>query len=287
MWLWALQTPKESPQTERWLPGGSTSTSTNNYYTTPWGYICQLLVQTCSPDAAISKVITKWQCCMIPQAISIATTVPFTRDNAILLITCLQSNHTNYFCPNETKLLIPNSGSTNLKLRLRNTVNASKRWKAIGNNMMMVRWAMGVSLLEHRRNEEILEEAKVEPIVTVSYEEEKVGMVHACEEMRWNGHIRAVVEIKMEGKRLRGRPRLRWKDTVRRDLKARKIREDWDLIRTLTRRDGKVSATVQYPLPCTGKQRRNVRKCEETSQILHPYRCFNPNWIKRRVNLFG
>ena len=28
--------------------------------------------------------------------------------------------------------------------------------------MRMVRWAMGVSLLEHRRNEEILEEAKVE-----------------------------------------------------------------------------------------------------------------------------
>ena len=33
--------------------------------------------------------------------------------------------------------------------------------------MRMVRWAMGVSLLEHRRNEEILEEAKVEPIAMV------------------------------------------------------------------------------------------------------------------------
>ena len=33
--------------------------------------------------------------------------------------------------------------------------------------MRMVRWAMGVSLLEHRRNEEILEEAKVEAIATV------------------------------------------------------------------------------------------------------------------------
>ena len=30
--------------------------------------------------------------------------------------------------------------------------------------MRMVQWAMGVSLLEHRRNYEILEEAKVEPI---------------------------------------------------------------------------------------------------------------------------
>ena len=33
--------------------------------------------------------------------------------------------------------------------------------------MTMVRWAMGVGLLEHRRNEEILEEAKVEQIATV------------------------------------------------------------------------------------------------------------------------
>ena len=33
--------------------------------------------------------------------------------------------------------------------------------------MRMVRWAMGVSPLEHRRNEEILEEAKVEQIATV------------------------------------------------------------------------------------------------------------------------
>ena len=30
-------------------------------------------------------------------------------------------------------------------------------------------------------------------------------------------NIRAVAEMKMEGKRPRGRPRLRWKDTVRRD----------------------------------------------------------------------
>ena len=33
--------------------------------------------------------------------------------------------------------------------------------------MRMVRWAIRVSLSEHRRNEEILEEAKVEPVVIV------------------------------------------------------------------------------------------------------------------------
>ena len=67
----------------------------------------------------------------------------------------------------------------------------------------MVRCAMGVSLSEHRRNEEILQEAKVEQIATV------------MRRLDWSDHvkrryetenIRAVVEMKMEGKRPRGRP---------------------------------------------------------------------------------
>ena len=83
-----------------------------------------------------------------------------------------------------------------------------------------------MSLLEHRRNEEILEKAKVEPI----------AMVMRRRRLEWFGHgkrryetenIRAVVEMKMEGKRSRGRPKLRWKGTVRRDLKAWSIREEW------------------------------------------------------------
>ena len=87
-----------------------------------------------------------------------------------------------------------------------------------------MRWAMGVSLLEHRRNEEILEEAKVEQIATV------------MRRLEWFGHVkrryetensRAVVEMKMEGKRPRGRPKLRWKDTVRRDMKEWSIMEEW------------------------------------------------------------
>ena len=71
---------------------------------------------------------------------------------------------------------------------------------------------MGASLLEHRRNETTLEEAKVEPI----------AMVMRIRMLEWFGHgtgrdetenIRAVVEMKMEMKRPRGRPKLRWNDT--------------------------------------------------------------------------
>ena len=74
--------------------------------------------------------------------------------------------------------------------------------------MGMVRWAMGVSLLEHWRNEEILEEAKVE----------QIAMVMIRRMLGWSGYvkrrdetenIRTVVEMKMEGKRPRGRPNLR------------------------------------------------------------------------------
>ena len=70
----------------------------------------------------------------------------------------------------------------------------------------------GVCLLEQRIHEEILEEATVELIATVMRRRR----------LEWFGHIkrrdeteniRAVAEMKMEGKRPRGRPKLRWYDT--------------------------------------------------------------------------
>ena len=88
--------------------------------------------------------------------------------------------------------------------------------------MRMVQWAMGMSLLKHRRNEEILEEARMEAIATVMRRRrlELFGHVKSRGETE---NIRAVAEMKMEGKR----PKLRWNDTVRRDLKAWNIKEEW------------------------------------------------------------
>ena len=116
--------------------------------------------------------------------------------------------------------------------------------------MRMVRWAMGVSLLEHRKNEEILEEAKVEPI----------AMVMRRRRLEWFGHvkrsdetenIRAVVGMKMEGKRPRGRPKLTWKDTVKRDLKARNIKEEW----ATDRERWKCLCKTRYPAQGDGGER--------------------------------
>ena len=59
----------------------------------------------------------------------------------------------------------------------------------------MVRWAMGVRLLEHRRNEEILEEAKVEPIAMVMRRRRLEWFVKRSDGTE---NIRAVVEMKME-----------------------------------------------------------------------------------------
>ena len=143
--------------------------------------------------------------------------------------------------------------------------NVSQRLKAYGNNRdENGAWAMGVSLLEHRRNEDILEEAKVEPIATVMRRRR----------LEWFGHIkrrheteniRAVVEIKMEGKRPRGRPKLRWYDTVRRDLKAWEIKEEWATDREGWRR------LLQDPLPRAGRQRRKVRKVRKMPICLCPH----------------
>ena len=125
----------------------------------------------------------------------------------------------------------------------------------------MVRWAKGVSLLEHRRNEEILEEEKVEHIATVMRRRrlEWFGHVKRRDETE---NIRAVVEMKMEGKRHRGRPKLRWKDTIRRDMKVWSIREEWDTART------KWKKSLQDPLPRTGRRRRKVRKVRKDVRSL-------------------
>ena len=57
-----------------------------------------------------------------------------------------------------------------------------------------------------------------------------------------------------KGKRPRGLPKLRWKDTVRRDLKAWNIREEWATDMEISLHD---------PLPHTVRPRRKVRRCEK------------------------
>ena len=104
--------------------------------------------------------------------------------------------------------------------------------------MRMVRWAMGVG----RRNEEILEKAKVELVAAVMRRRRVEWFGHARRRDETE-NMRAVVEMKMEGNRPRGRPKLRWKDTVRSDLKALNTMEEW----VTDRNDGKVFVRPATP----------------------------------------
>ena len=65
-----------------------------------------------------------------------------------------------------------------------------------------MRWAMGERLLEHRSNEEILEEAKVELIVMVT--RRRLELFRHEKKTKTGKRLRAVAEMKMEGKRPRG-----------------------------------------------------------------------------------
>ena len=97
----------------------------------------------------------------------------------------------------------------------------------------MLWWIQGVSLREHKRNEEIREAATVQPIAT-----------HLMQKrLRWYGHVRrrndshitrTVLDMEVEGMIPRGRPKLRYMDTIRRDMKKKGLtgvnildRNDW------------------------------------------------------------
>ena len=81
---------------------------------------------------------------------------------------------------------------------------------------------MGVTLLDRRRNEDIRRELKVDEILL------KIQQAR----LRWYGHLLRMSEQnpvkqawkwKVEGSRPRGRPRKRWMENVRDDMKLRQL----------------------------------------------------------------
>ena len=105
-------------------------------------------------------------------------------------------------------------------------------------------------MLEHWRNE-IVDEARVEP----------TGIVMRRRGLEWFEHVKKETKQKTfeqlwkltwRGKRPRGRPKLRWNYSVRRDLKGWNIREEWATDRERWK-------GLQDPQTRTGKRRRKVR----------------------------
>ena len=111
----------------------------------------------------------------------------------------------------------------------------------------LLRWIQGVSLREHKRNEEIEEAATVQPVAT-----------HLMQKrLRWYGHVRrrdeshttgTVLDMVVEDVRPIGRPTLRYMDTIWRDIKMNGLtdvnildRKNWRLA------DSRATIDVEEP----------------------------------------
>ena len=99
----------------------------------------------------------------------------------------------------------------------------------------MLRWSIGVTRLDRIPNDTVRARMRVAPIS----DKLKEGR------LRWFGHVvrreketvaGRVYSMKVEGKRPRGRPKTRWMDSVRKDMKECAITEADAQDRTFWRR---------------------------------------------------
>ena len=88
--------------------------------------------------------------------------------------------------------------------------------------MRMLRYIQGISLEEHLRNEEIREKAGIEAISIVMRKRRLQWYGHVCRRKE-SDDIKKVTNVKVNGKRGRGRPKHRWKDTIKADMKMWKL----------------------------------------------------------------
>ena len=90
--------------------------------------------------------------------------------------------------------------------------------------MKMLRFTMGVTRKDKIRNEHIRSTVKVE----------RLGMKMREDRLRWYGHVmrrdqeyvgRKIMEMELPGKRRRGRPKRRFLDVVKEDMKEVGVKE--------------------------------------------------------------
>ena len=88
--------------------------------------------------------------------------------------------------------------------------------------MRMLRWARGKTRLDHVRNVDIWKEAHMYPMAEFPREKR----------LRWFGHVqmrdkddatRKILQMMVDGKRNRGRPKLRWRDLVKDDMASNQM----------------------------------------------------------------
>ena len=92
--------------------------------------------------------------------------------------------------------------------------------------MKMLRWMCGVTRMDRVKNEHVRGSVKVSEV------SRKVQEAR----LRWYGHLvrrndeqhvaREVMEMEVDGTRRRGRPRIRWRDCVRDDMRERGLQDE-------------------------------------------------------------
>ena len=96
-------------------------------------------------------------------------------------------------------------------------VRKKEERKLHATEMRMLRWARGKTRLDHVRHVYIWNEAHMYPMAEFLREKR----------LRWFGHVqrrdkddatRKILQMEVEGKRNRGRPKLRWRDLVKDDM---------------------------------------------------------------------
>jgi hypothetical protein len=138
-----------------------------------------------------------------------------------------------------TGVLCDRKMPTRLKSRIYRTVvrpvalYATECWPTTGAaerrlhamEMRMVRWVMGISLLDHVTNDMIRRQFGIAPI----NEKMREGR------LRWFGHVERAApgtvagianHLEVDGRRPRGRPKQRWRDTINADLKSSNLRHE-------------------------------------------------------------
>ena len=91
--------------------------------------------------------------------------------------------------------------------------------------MRMLRWAQGVSLKEHKKNEEVWQQAGVE-CIEEKLRDARLRWIGHVERRELEHHLRRAVELPEAGKRKRGRPAKRRIDVVEEDLRRGMKKED-------------------------------------------------------------
>ena len=122
---------------------------------------------------------------------------------------------------------VQNNGKTSTDVRGRDMGVEEGTGNEIGGfpEMRMLRWMCGVTKLDKIRNERIRGITKVGEI-TKKVQERR---------LKWYGHVmrreehyvgRRAIVLKVQGRRMRGRPKRRWLDKVKDDIKEKGLSAD-------------------------------------------------------------